>query len=160
MGYSYDYWRIRNQKYYINCFRYIKSVVYWLNSCLVIKSVCFVDDTQKNKTTSRGCICICFNVRYICFIIYITDTIISCNVASKLKKTIINLDIKKDSTQEFTKLVRETIKNNNKFLQERLYKAFPNIDLNKLIELKNGLKDDIREITDDVKEEIKEFLNK
>jgi len=82
----------------------------------------------------------------ICLILFIVDTIISFSVANKFKHTITNLDVKKDSTLEFTKLVRETIQNNNKIFQKRLLLAFPNIDLEKLIILKNELEDDIKEL--------------
>lgn len=106
-------------------------------------------------------------ISFICFIIYITDTIISCNVANKFKNTIINLNVKQDSTEEFSILVRNTLKENKKIFQSRLYKAFPNINFNKLLELKNDITedikeftDDIKEITEDIKEDIKEFLNK
>ena len=88
-------------------------------------------------------------ITIIFLMIFITDIIISCNVANKFKKTVLNLELKKDSTQEFTKLVRETIKNNHKILQKRLFMAFPNIDLKRLRSLKS-----------EIKEEIKEFLNK
>lgn len=78
----------------------------------------------------------------LCLVIFVIDTIISFNVAKKFKKTIVSLDkIKRDSTQEFSLLVKETINNNRKFFQARLYKAFPDIDVNKLGELR----EDIRE---------------
>ena len=93
-------------------------------------------------------------ISIICFIIYIIDTIISCNVATKFKNTIINLNQKKDSTQEFTNLVRKTLKENKKTLQARLYKAFPNIDYSKLIEFKNELSEDITELKSDIKDNI------
>ncbi len=78
----------------------------------------------------------------ICFILFTTDTIISLNIVKKFKQTINNIEIRKDSTQEFSKLVKETLFKNNKTLQKRLFIAFPNIDLNKL----KGLKKDIKEL--------------
>lgn len=82
----------------------------------------------------------------ICLILFIVDMIISFNVANKFKKTVININIKKDSTEEFTKLVKETIKNNNKILQQRLFMAFPNVDFNRLRTIKNGIEEDIKEL--------------
>ena len=106
-------------------------------------------------------------ISLVCFVIYITDTIISCNIANKFKNTIINLNIKKDSTEEFSILVRKTLEDNKKIFQSRLYKAFPNINFNKLIELREDIREDIKEITEDlkelsqdIKEDITEFLNK
>ena len=68
----------------------------------------------------------------ICLIIFLTDTIISFNIINKFKQTVTNIDIKKDSTQEFTKIVKDTLFNNKKFFQKRLLTAFPNVDLKKL----------------------------
>ena len=69
-------------------------------------------------------------------IIYITDTIISLNIVNKFKQTVKNIDLKRDSTQEFSKLVKETLKINHKTLQKRLFNAFPDVDLSKIISLK------------------------
>ena len=57
----------------------------------------------------------------ICFIIFITDIIISFNVILKLKHNFENL--KFDATVEIRKLINEKIK--RKHLQNRVYKAFP-----------------------------------
>ena len=73
-------------------------------------------------------------------VIFTTDTILSFNIIQKFKQTVNNIDIKKDSTQEFSKLVKEKLINNNKLLQKRLLSAFPNVDLKKLINLKDILK--------------------
>ncbi len=72
----------------------------------------------------------------ICFIIFVTDTIVSLCIMNRFKKTITSLNLKKDSTQDFTRMVKETINNNNKILQKRLLSAFPNSDLKKLFDLK------------------------
>ena len=93
--------------------------------------------------TSNNIVLLVINI--ICLILFTTDTIISLNVAKKFKKTIIGLNVRKDSSLEFTKLVRETIKNSNKIFQNRLFMAFPNIDLKKLRDLKNDFEDDIKE---------------
>ena len=82
-------------------------------------------------------------------IVFSIDFLISLNVINKFKKTLTSVDLKKDSTQEFAKAVRETLIKNNKFLQERLINAFPNINFDKLISIKN-----------EIKEEIEEFINK
>ena len=69
-------------------------------------------------------------------IIYIADSIISLSIIYKFKETINNIDIKKDSTLEFSKIVKQTLNENNKKLQQRLLDAFPSIDLNKFIKIK------------------------
>lgn len=88
-------------------------------------------------------------------IIYMIDTIISLNIITKFKKTLTNLDLKKDSTIEFTKMVKETINNNQRIFQKRLLNAFPNINFDKFIDIKNDIKEELEEIKDD----IKDFLN-
>ena len=75
------------------------------------------------------------------FIVYITDTIISLKIVNKFKTTIRSIDIKKDSTQDFSKLVKEVLLNNHKILQKRLLSAFPNIELKKLANLKKDIKE-------------------
>lgn len=91
-----------------------------------------------------------FNIiTIITFIIFISDLIFSLNVINHFKKTLTSIDLKKDSTQEFSKIVKERIKNNNKIFQQRLVDAFPDIDFQKLTNLKK-----------EIKEEIKEFINK
>ena len=77
----------------------------------------------------------------ICLILFTIDTIISLNIVNKFKNTVNSIDLKKDSTQEFTKLVKETIINNNKILQRRLLNAFPNIDLKSLANLRKDIKE-------------------
>lgn len=88
-------------------------------------------------------------ISIICLIIFITDTISSLNIMKKLKTSICNIEIKKDSTQEISKMVQDTIKESHKIFQSRLLTAFPNIELKKLTELK-----------EDIKGEIKDLLNK
>ena len=96
---------------------------------------------------------------------------LACKIASKLNISrnelisqcldfaVKNIEFKKDSTLEFTKLVKDTLQKNNKILQKRLYMAFPSIDFSKLIEIKNNVKKDLKEIKDDIKTTIKEKLN-
>lgn len=79
-------------------------------------------------------------------IIYIIDSIISLNIITKFKKTLTNLDLKKDSTIEFTKMVKETINNNQRVFQKRLLNAFPNINFDKLINIKEEIKEDIKDL--------------
>ncbi len=79
-------------------------------------------------------------ISIISLIIYLTDTIVSFNIINKLKYTITSIDTKKDSSQEFSKLVKETLSKRNKVLQKRLFSAFPNIDLKALLDIKNLLK--------------------
>ena len=85
----------------------------------------------------------------ILMIIFVVDNIISLNVINKFKKTLTSIDLRKDSTQEFSKVVKETLVNNHKVLQKRLYSAFPNIDLNKFA---NNIKNEIKEKTEEFKD--------
>ena len=83
-------------------------------------------------------------VTIIAFIIFTTDTIISLNIVKRFKNTISSLDTKKDSTQDFSRMVRETISNNHKVFQHRLLSAFPNVDLKKFSNLPNEIKDELK----------------
>lgn len=86
-----------------------------------------------------------FPISIVLFIIFLTDTIFSLNIMKRFKKTITSIDLKKDSTQEFSKMVRDAISNNHRIFQKRLMTAFPNLDFNKVIELKNKIKEELRE---------------
>ena len=81
----------------------------------------------------------------ISFIIFLTDTIVSLNIVKRFKKTITNIDLKKDSTQEFSKMVRETIIQDHRIFQKRLMSAFPNIDMTKINDTKNKIKGKIKQ---------------
>ena len=83
-------------------------------------------------------------INVICLVLFFVDMIISLRVANKFKNTIKGINFKKDSTEEFSRLVRETIMNNNKILQQRLYFAFPGIDLKRLRDLKDNISSDIK----------------
>ena len=68
------------------------------------------------------------------FIIFITDTIISCNIISKLKKTANNISMTtKDVTNDITILVKKVINEKKNILQRRLLKAYPNSSISKVI---------------------------
>jgi len=140
------WWDYSDKKYNLNgriCGS--NSLLFGLISILVIY---FVQPTlEKVLISFNPRLLLVLNI--IALVIFCIDNIISFNVASKFRETVTSIDIKKDSTQEFAKLVKDTIRNNNKVLQKRLYMAFPDIDLNKLAKLKNEIEDDI-----------KEFLNK
>ena len=71
-------------------------------------------------------------------IIFVTDLITSLNIVSSFKKTLKSIELK-DSTEEFAKIVRETL--HNKFFQKRLFFAFPSIDLSKFINIINDIKE-------------------
>lgn len=94
------------------------------------------------------------SISILLIIIFIIDNIISLNVINKFKRTLTSIDLRKDSTQEFSKAVRESLINNRKILQKRLYSAFPNIDLNRLA---NNIKKEIKEKTEELKEDIEEL---
>ena len=81
----------------------------------------------------------------ILLIVLLVDLITSFNVITKVRKTITNLEVRKDSTNEISKLVKETIINNNKFLQKRLVSAFPDIKIN-INKIKKTLEKDIKEM--------------
>lgn len=67
-------------------------------------------------------------------IIFTIDTIISCNIVSKLKNTAASISTTtKDVTTDISNLVRKTLKENNKIFQNRLMKAFPNSTISKFI---------------------------
>lgn len=85
----------------------------------------------------------------IAMITFVVDMIISLNVVNRFKKTITSIDFKKDSSEDFTKMVQEAIRNNHKIFQKRLLKAFPNLNFRKL----NAIKDEITE-------ELKDLLKK
>lgn len=83
-------------------------------------------------------------ITIITLIIFITDTVFSMNIINRFKKNLTSLDLKKDSTQEITKAVREVINNNHKIFQKRLMSAFPNSNFNNLNNLKKDLKELIK----------------
>lgn len=75
-------------------------------------------------------------------IIFLSDTIVSCNIIRRLKNTINTIE-KKDSTVEIRKMVREKLRKNHHIFQHRVIRAFPHFNLDSLIK----------------KEKIKELLN-
>lgn len=83
----------------------------------------------------------------ILLILFAADFLISLNAVNNFKKTLTSIDLKKDSTQDFSKIVKETISNKHKFFQQRLIEAFPN--LKKIEDIKN-----------EIKEELKDFLKR
>ena len=76
----------------------------------------------------------------ILFIILITDTAISFNIMNRFKKTISNIEAKKDSTTEFKKMVSDKMKEGHKIFQSRLLNAFPHIDVKPFMPLTKELK--------------------
>lgn len=86
-------------------------------------------------------------ITIIILILFIIDTIISLNIVNKFKKTLTNIDITKDSTQDFTQMVRSTLTTNLTIFQNRLLKAFPNSDFKKITTLRSKLKDELKKKT-------------
>ncbi len=86
------------------------------------------------------------------FIIFIIDTILSCNIIKKLKKNLKRIEIKRDSTTEIKNLVLEALTINingkikNNILQKRLIKAYPNLELRKIIKFQNTKYQEIKEL--------------
>ena len=76
----------------------------------------------------------------ILFIILITDTAISFNIMNRFKKTISNIEAKKDSTTEFKKMVSDKMKEGHKIFQSRLLNSFPHIDVKPFMPLTKELK--------------------
>ena len=83
-------------------------------------------------------------ITIICLVIFLTDTIISLNVINKFKKTVTSIDLHRDSTQEFSKMVYDTLRDNHQILGKRLMKAFPSINFQKIIDLKNELTGELK----------------
>lgn len=80
------------------------------------------------------------------FICFLSDVILSLNIGNQFKKTITSIDIRKDSTQEFSKMVQETLRNNHQILQKRLMSAFPGINFDKLVKIKEDIKEELQEL--------------
>lgn len=144
------WWDYSNDRYNLNgriCLK--NSSLFGLGSIIVIYlGQPFIENIIPKTNTTLLIIVIIFSV------IFLADLITSLKVVSSFKKTIKNIDFRKDSSAEFTKLVKDTLK--SKFFQNRLFSAFPNIDLSKLVNIKN----EIIEIKDDIKNEIKGRLKK
>lgn len=79
-------------------------------------------------------------ISIILFIIFLTDTIVSFNIMNRFKKTISNIEIKKDSTTEFKKMVREKMAEGHQIFQSRLLNAFPHIDVKPFMPLTKEIK--------------------
>ena len=125
------WWDYSNKKFNLNgriCG--YNSLLFGIASIIVLYLINpIITDTIKNLNTTTLCI-----ISSIGLIIFLTDTIISCNIINKLKSTVKNIDIKsKDSTTEITKMVRETLKASHKTFQTRIIKAFPHINFENII---------------------------
>ena len=68
------------------------------------------------------------------------DTAISFNIMNRFKKTISNIETKKDSTTEFKKMVSDKMKEGHKIFQNRLLNAFPHIDVKPFMPLTKEFK--------------------
>lgn len=91
-------------------------VIIYITQPLVVKLLDFIPTTIFNITT------------ILALLIMVIDEILSLNIVNKFKHTLTTIDLKKDSTQEFTKVVRETLINNHKTFQKRLVQAYPNLE--------------------------------
>ena len=117
------------------------SLLFGIASVLVI----YLSEPLFDKLLNKINTTLLFFITIILAIILVIDLIMSFNVITKVRKTITNLEIRKDSTNEISKLVKETIINNNKFLQKRLLSAFPDIKIN-INKIKENLEKDIKEL--------------
>lgn len=82
----------------------------------------------------------------IAFLVFIADLIISLNVINRFKRTITSIDLKRDSTQDFKKMVQDVIRDNHQILQKRLLKAFPNIDFKRIAAFKDGITEELKDL--------------
>ena len=55
------------------------------------------------------------------------------------------MELRKDSTQEISKMVKEVIQNSHHIFQNRLINAFPNIDIKNLVKFKNDITEEFKE---------------
>ena len=92
---------------------------------------------------------ILITINIVLMLTFIADYIISMNVTYKLKNTI--KKIKKDNTEEISTKVKELLE--NKLLNRRISKAFPNFKENIINEFKE-LKEKIEEKIDEIEEKI------
>ena len=132
------WWDYSNEKFNLNgriCGK--NALLFGLGGVIVIY---LVHPTLKNILTLFNPKLL-FIIIIICLIIYLTDAIISFNIINKFKNTITSIDLNKDSSQEFSKIVKETLLKNHKTLQKRLFTAFPNVDLQPLINLRKDIED-------------------
>ena len=85
-----------------------------------ILNPCFLSVIEKIPNTVLIVIS-CF-----CFIVFLTDNILSFSIMSKLKKNLTN--IRKDSTSDIDKQVRNML-SNNKFYWRKLFNSFPKVKI-------------------------------
>ena len=137
------WWDYSNKKFNLN------GRICGLNSCLFgLGGIIVVYLTQPflSKVLTKIPLNLFNAITVFFFIIYLIDTIISLNIITKFKKTLTTIDLKKDSTIEFTKLVRKTLKHRHHIFQTRLLNAFPNINFDKLIKLRKEIKEEIKDL--------------
>ena len=84
-------------------------------------------------------------ISIIFFVIFLADSIISFNIIHRFKKNVTNMELRKDSTQEISKMVKEVIQNSHHIFQNRLINAFPNIDIKNLVKFKNDITEEFKE---------------
>lgn len=128
------WWDYSNKKFNLNgriCG--YNSLLFGIASIVVLYLINpLVTDIIKYLNTTALCI-----ISSIGLIIFLTDTIISCNIINKLKSTVKSIDVKsKDSTTEITKMVRENLKASHKTFQTRIIKAFPHINFENIVNRK------------------------
>lgn len=66
-----------------------------------------------------------------CLIIFVVDTIFSCSIVKRLKDTFKNLK-PIDNTPEIKEMVKDFLKTNHKWFQQRVMKAFPKLKFLKI----------------------------
>ena len=145
------WWDYSNEKFNLNgriCGK--NSILFGLGGIFVIYYIHPIILYLVNKFSNNI-------ITIILMIVFMIDLIISLNVINKFKHTLSNKDLKKDSTIEFSSAVKEFLITNHKTLEKRLFHAFPNINFDKFIEIKNDIKEEIEEIKTDIKEELEEI---
>lgn len=134
------WWDYSNRKCNLNgrvCLQ--NATLFGLGGLIII----YITQPIIEKTIYKIPLKILIPIAIISFIILLIDTITSFNIVSKLKKNIINIEIKKDSTQELKNLVTEVLNTNLKTnkqnltkLQKRLINAFPDFNIKKIVKNK------------------------
>ena len=100
------------------------AILFGLGGVLIIYVTHPILNSLLNKINSS----VLTIISIILFIIFVIDTILSVDIMKRFKNTLSNIDIKKDSTQEFKNLVNQKIAEGHKIFQSRLLHAFPHID--------------------------------
>lgn len=140
------WWDYKKRKFNINGRVCLETIIpFGLLSCMILylTNPLFIGLLDKIEESRLQTIFL------ICLGIFVTDTIISFTVISKLRKTVkqVNKNETEDNTEEITKKVKEILLGSKSILDRRLIKAFPKISI-------EDVKKRIKETTVQVKESV------